>query len=97
MARFCLSIKDCRSQASFNDSTIKGLGPKMLAWEPKFYTAMRKSVLIFGSKVPIDSDEWLLSYASFRDIHEGARERHHRYDNQLLSNIFCIMSRSSRL
>ena len=31
MAKFCLSIKDCRSQASFNDSTIKGLGPKILA------------------------------------------------------------------
>ena len=31
MAKFCLSIKDCWSQASFNDSTIKGLGPKILA------------------------------------------------------------------
>ena len=31
IAKFCLSIKDCRSQASFNDSTIKGLGPKVLA------------------------------------------------------------------
>ena len=28
---FCLSIKVRRSQASFNDSTIKGLGPKILA------------------------------------------------------------------
>ena len=31
MAKFCLSIKDCQSQASFNDSTIKDLGPKILA------------------------------------------------------------------
>ena len=30
---------------------------------------MRKSVLPFDSKIPIDSDEWLLSYASSRDIH----------------------------
>ena len=27
---FCF-VKDCQSQASFNDSTIKGLGPKILA------------------------------------------------------------------
>ena len=32
MAKFCWSIKDCQSQASFNDSTIKGLGPKRLAY-----------------------------------------------------------------
>ena len=31
MAKFYLLIKDCRSQASFNDSTIKGLGLKILA------------------------------------------------------------------
>ena len=31
MTKFCLSIKACRSQAFFNDFTIKGLGPKMLA------------------------------------------------------------------
>ena len=31
MAKFCLSIKDCRSQAYFNDFTIKGLEPKILA------------------------------------------------------------------
>ena len=31
MAKFCWSIKDCQSQASFNDSTTKGLGPKILA------------------------------------------------------------------
>ena len=31
MSKVCLSIKDCRSQASFNDSTIKGLRPKILA------------------------------------------------------------------
>ena len=28
---FCLSIKDCQSQASFNDSTVKGLGLKIVA------------------------------------------------------------------
>ena len=32
MAKFCRSIRDCQSQASFNDSTIKGLGPKILAY-----------------------------------------------------------------
>ena len=31
MAKFCLSIKDCRSQAPFNDFIIKGLEPKVLA------------------------------------------------------------------
>ena len=31
MAKFCWSIKECHSQASFNDSTIKGLG-KILAY-----------------------------------------------------------------
>ena len=31
-AKFCWSIKDCQSQAFFNDSTIKGLGPKILAY-----------------------------------------------------------------
>ena len=31
IVKFCLSIKVCRSQASFNDFTIKGLGLKILA------------------------------------------------------------------
>ena len=31
MAKFCLSIKDFQSQASFNDFTMKRLGPKILA------------------------------------------------------------------
>ena len=31
MVKVCLSIKDCRSKACFNDFTIKGLGPKILA------------------------------------------------------------------
>ena len=31
IAKFCLSIKACPSQVSFNDFTIKGLGPKILA------------------------------------------------------------------
>ena len=31
IVKFCLSIKDCRFQASFNNFTIKGLGPKILA------------------------------------------------------------------
>ena len=31
MADICLSIKDCQSQASFNDSTIEGLEQKILA------------------------------------------------------------------
>ena len=39
IAKCCLSIKDCRSQASFNDFTIKGLGPKLLAKGPKFLVA----------------------------------------------------------
>ena len=42
MAKFCLSIKYCRSQASFNYSTIKGLGPKILAWRPKFLDCYEK-------------------------------------------------------
>ena len=42
MAKFCLSIKDCRSQASFNDCTIKGLGPKILAQGPKFLGCYEK-------------------------------------------------------
>ena len=35
IAKFCLSIKDCQSQAFLNDFTIKGLEPKILA-QPKF-------------------------------------------------------------
>ena len=31
IVKFCLSMKDCRSQDSFDDFTIKGLGPKILA------------------------------------------------------------------
>ena len=31
IAKFCFSIKDCRSQASFDDFIIKDLGPKILA------------------------------------------------------------------
>ena len=31
IAKFCLSIKDFRSQTSFNDFAMKGLGRKMLA------------------------------------------------------------------
>ena len=36
IAKFRFSIKDCRSQASLNDFTIKGLGLKILALEPTF-------------------------------------------------------------
>ena len=42
MVKFCLSVKDCRSQASFNDSTVKGLGPKILAQGPKFLECYAK-------------------------------------------------------
>ena len=31
IAKFGLSVKDCQFQASFNDSTTKGPGPKVLA------------------------------------------------------------------
>ena len=31
IAKFYLSIKDCWSQASFNDFTRKGMGPKILS------------------------------------------------------------------
>ena len=31
MAKLCLYIKDCRSQTSFNNSTINGQGQKILA------------------------------------------------------------------
>ena len=30
IAKFCLPIKDCLSQVSFNDFTIKSLEPKLL-------------------------------------------------------------------
>ena len=30
IAKFCLSVKDCRSQASFNDFTMKGREPKII-------------------------------------------------------------------
>ena len=36
MAKFCWSVKDCQSQASFNDFTIKGLGPKILTYRVFF-------------------------------------------------------------
>ena len=42
MAKFCLSVKPCRSQASFNDSAIKGLGPKISALGPKFLDCYEK-------------------------------------------------------
>ena len=58
LAKFACQSKIVRSQASFNDSTISGLGPKILAKaDQNFKTAMRKSVLPSGSKIPIDSDE----------------------------------------
>ena len=31
IAKFCLPVKDCLSQASFDDFTIKGLGPRISA------------------------------------------------------------------
>ena len=31
ISKSCLSIKESQSQASFNDITIKGMGPKILA------------------------------------------------------------------
>ena len=46
-ANFCLSIKDCRSQASFNDFAIKGLGPKILAEGPKFLDCYDKPCFAF--------------------------------------------------
>ena len=42
MVKSCLSIKDCRSRASFNDYGIKGLGPKILAQGPKFLNCYEK-------------------------------------------------------
>ena len=53
----CLSIKDCQSQTSFKDFTIKALGPKILTYDQDFKTAMRNHVLPFGPKIPIDSDK----------------------------------------
>ena len=35
IAKFCLSIKDCLSQASLENFTIKGMGSKILAKRPK--------------------------------------------------------------
>ena len=48
ITKFCLSIKDCRSQPSFNDFTIKGLGKKILALEPKFLDYYEKSCFSFS-------------------------------------------------
>ena len=36
IVKLCSSMKDCRSQASFNDFTLKDLGPKKLAKGQKF-------------------------------------------------------------
>ena len=47
MAKFCLSIKDCQPQASFNDSTIKGLGPKIFAQGPKLLGCHEKICFVF--------------------------------------------------
>ena len=47
MEKFCFSIKDCRSQACFNDFTIKGLGPKILAQGPKFLERYEKICFAF--------------------------------------------------
>ena len=55
--KLCLSIKDCRSQASFNDSTVKGLGSKILAQGSKFLDCYEKICFAFGSKIPVDSDD----------------------------------------
>ena len=57
IAKFCFSIKDCQSQTSFNDFTIKGLEQKYQPKDQNFQTAMRKSVLPFGSEIPVDSEE----------------------------------------
>ena len=47
MAKFCLSIKACWFQASYNDSTIKGLGPKILAQGSKFLDCHEKICFAF--------------------------------------------------
>ena len=47
IAMFCLSIKGCRSKASFNDFTIKGLGAKILAWGPKSLDCNEKLCFVF--------------------------------------------------
>ena len=56
MAKFCWSIKDCQSQASFNDSTIKGLGPKIVAYRVLVgglgYPLSRLSVPLHQGLVP---------------------------------------------
>ena len=45
--KFCFSIKDCWSQASFNDFTVKGLGPKILAQVPNFVDCYEKPCFAF--------------------------------------------------
>ena len=47
IAKYCFSIKDCRPQASFNDFTIKGLGPKILALGPKSLGCYEKICFAF--------------------------------------------------
>ena len=47
IAKFCLSIEDCWSQASFNDFIIKGLGPKILGQGPNFLDSYEKPCFAF--------------------------------------------------
>ena len=69
----------------FNDSTIKGLGPKILAQGPKFLHCYQKSVLPFGSKIPVPSDRVM---PHFVISIEGAWDRHHRHDNHFFQISF---------
>ena len=47
IANFCLLLKDCRSQASFNDFTTEGQGPKILAEGPKCLQCYEKPCFAF--------------------------------------------------
>ena len=82
----------------FNYSTMKGLGPKILAWGPKFLDCLWENLfclVVAKFQLILSSDCWVMPH--FVIYIEGAWDRHHFFDNQFLSNIFCIMSHSSRL
>ena len=57
LAKFCLSIKDCRIHASFTDSAIKGLVLKILTSGPNVLDCHEKICFAFWFQIPVDSDE----------------------------------------
>ena len=57
ISKFCLSIKDCRSQTSFKNLQQKACDRNYYFYDQNFKIAMRNPVLAFGLKIPIDLKE----------------------------------------